>query len=78
MPDSLKHIIFFTTAPIMMILLFIVYFLYGDDSDGTGWYQDLWDGNLLEWTLAVFLAPIFFSINKFVNFFYPIWEEWSE
>ncbi len=71
----LKYAIYFITAPIMVLLMFFVYYLYGNDSNGSGWYQQLWDGNWFQWTLAVILAPIFIPLRVIMNFLYPFWEE---
>lgn len=78
MPETFKHAIFFLTAPVMIPVLFFFYALYGDDSNGSGWYQDLWDGNWLQWILAVLLAPVFFTVRWFINLTYSAWEELSE
>lgn len=75
MPDFLKPIIFFLTAPIIVALMFFIVNFYGNDTGGGGWYQKLWDGNVLQWLLAVILAPIFLPARAFMDFVYPMWEE---
>lgn len=75
MVDFLKYLLFFLMAPFMTVLVLFMQYTYGDDTNGKGWYQELWDGNIFEWMLAVILWPVYMTLKNMVNILYPFWEE---
>jgi hypothetical protein len=60
-------------------MIFLVFVFYGHDSDGTGWYQNLWDRDTL-WAriIAIALFPFFFTLTSVVDFIYSYWEKLGE
>jgi len=52
---------------------------YGEDTNGTGWYQDLWSKkNIFSMTLAFLLFPIYFLATRTLLFLYEPWEKLGE
>lgn len=75
MVDFLKYLLFFLMAPFMTVLVLFMLHAYGEDTNGEGWYQELWDGNIFEWALAIILWPVFMILKNLVKVLYPFWEE---
>lgn len=72
--EVIKKITFFLTAPIIYPIMLFAYFTYGHDTDGHGWYQELWESDsIFDRALAILLAPIYFPLKGFLNFAYPLW-----
>lgn len=60
-------------------IVFFVLNTYGDDTSGSGWYQDLWNKkDILSTVLAFALFPVYFLASKILQLFYESWEKMGE
>lgn len=49
--------------------------VYGADTDGKGWYQEVWkSGKHFQIALAVLVSPIVWFAVIWLRLMYPIWD----
>lgn len=74
----IKAIIFFTLAMIFVPMFFIIG-LFGEGTEGKGWFQEVWDkGSTVEKVVAVVISPVFWFVFLFMNFLEEPWEKLME
>lgn len=78
MKDLLKVVAIVLLAIVFFPLVWFMLKTYGEDTNGTGWYQDLWSRGWPSVALAIVLWPVYFLIKIFLELTFEAYHKLGE